>query len=352
MCADVKVSVIVPVYNVEKWLGACVNSILSQTYRNLEVILVDDGSLDGSPAMCDHLAKNDGRIMVIHKENGGRSLARQTGIQCATGEYIMFVDGDDWIDGETISSCVRKAKSDGADCVLFSYLREYAKSSVPNLIFPESFSYDISQSEELVHRRIVGLTGIELREPHRIDSLSSVCMKLYRTDIARRGRIVEERIVGTSEDTIFNLYALENCRISYIDRCFYHYRKTNTESLTTVYKADLAEKWDTLYEIIQEYVNGSHRSDVYWGAFLNRVACGMIGLGLNEISSNAKLKQKKNRLVGILKKPLYEKAFEQLNISECDLKWKLFFLLCKKKWGMLLVVLLEVMNKLRSRAAG
>lgn len=92
------ISVIIPVYKVEKYLDKCVASVVSQTYENLEIILVDDGSPDNCPAMCDEWAKKDNRIKVIHKENGGLSDARNRGIEIATGEYIMFVDSDDYLD--------------------------------------------------------------------------------------------------------------------------------------------------------------------------------------------------------------------------------------------------------------
>ena len=92
------ISVIVPVYNVEKYLDNCVESIVNQTYKDLEIILVDDGSPDNCPAMCDEWAKKDSRIRVIHKENGGVSSARNIGLDNVTGEYIGFVDSDDYLE--------------------------------------------------------------------------------------------------------------------------------------------------------------------------------------------------------------------------------------------------------------
>lgn len=100
------VSIIVPVYNVEKYLRRCVNSIISQTYQNLEIILVDDGSLDSSSTMCDEFEKEDNRIKVIHQNNKGLSGARNTGLSLVTGEYVAFVDSDDWIDKDTIKYCM------------------------------------------------------------------------------------------------------------------------------------------------------------------------------------------------------------------------------------------------------
>lgn len=351
---DVKmslVSIIVPVYKTKDYLPQCVGSLISQSYDDLEIILVNDGSPDECPTLCDTYAMQDNRIHVIHKENSGSSLAREAGIQKATGDYIMFVDSDDWIAPDTVAACVEVIEKNQADCVMFTYTKEYAGKSIDTFLFAENFSYDDVRSEEYIHRRIVGLVGEELCEPQRIDSLSSVCMKLYRADVARKGRIVSERVVGTSEDTIFNLYALDGCRISYINRCFYHYRKTNEQSITTAYKCDLAEKWDILYCMIQEYIDGSGKKDVYYSAFLNRVTCCMIGLGLNEVSSSASILQKSRRLKEILSKPLYQEALAKFDTAYCGIQWKLFFLLCKKRAGMAVTILLYIMNYLRARVA-
>lgn len=95
---DPMISVIVPIYNVEKYLARCVDSIVNQTYKNLEIILVDDGSPDRCPQVCDDYAEKDSRIKVVHKKNGGLSDARNAGMAVATGEYISFIDSDDWIE--------------------------------------------------------------------------------------------------------------------------------------------------------------------------------------------------------------------------------------------------------------
>ncbi len=108
------ISVIVPIYNVEKYLPRCVDSILNQSYKNLEVILVDDGSPDNSPKICDEYAKQDNRIKVVHKQNGGLSDARNAGMEVATGEYVSFIDSDDWVDADFISELYKGIKS-GAD---------------------------------------------------------------------------------------------------------------------------------------------------------------------------------------------------------------------------------------------
>ena len=114
-----KLSVIVPVYNVEKYLAQCLTSIVDQTYRDLEIIIVDDGSTDNSLQICEGFAANDSRISVIHQINGGVSVARNTGIEVATGDYLTFVDSDDWLDNEMYEKMVEQIKkSPGLDIVM------------------------------------------------------------------------------------------------------------------------------------------------------------------------------------------------------------------------------------------
>lgn len=125
---DFVVSIVVPVYNVEPYLEKCVNSIVNQTYQNIEIILVDDGSTDGSGIKCDEFAQKDKRIIVIHKENGGLSDARNVGIEKATGDYIMFIDSDDWIDADTVECAVQAVKDNNADVAIFGMYIDYSNA--------------------------------------------------------------------------------------------------------------------------------------------------------------------------------------------------------------------------------
>ena len=111
------ISVIVPVYNVEQYIHQCVDSILSQTYKNLEIILVDDGSPDNCPAICDEYARNDDRVKIIHQENGGISAARNSALDLCTGEYIAFVDSDDWIESNAYEEMMSEMQKKDLDVV-------------------------------------------------------------------------------------------------------------------------------------------------------------------------------------------------------------------------------------------
>lgn len=125
-----KISVIVPVYNAERWLGRCIDSILAQTFTDFELLLVDDGSRDSSGAICDRYAAADPRVRVFHKPNGGASSARNEGLDNARGEWITFVDSDDWIETDTIELLINKAEQEKADIVFCDFWFDYPDRKV------------------------------------------------------------------------------------------------------------------------------------------------------------------------------------------------------------------------------
>ena len=131
-----RISIIVPVYKAEKYLPRCVESLLSQTYRELEIILVDDGSPDNCPEICDGYAEKDSRVKVIHKENGGVSSARNAGLEAASGDYITFVDSDDYVDGQMYEKMLSVAEEYSCDVVMCDCVKEFSDRR-------EVYSHDI-----------------------------------------------------------------------------------------------------------------------------------------------------------------------------------------------------------------
>ena len=125
------ISIIVPIYNIEKFLPCCIDSILAQTFTEWELILVDDGSKDTCGSICDEYATKDGRIRVIHKPNGGLTSARNAGLAMASGEWVMHLDGDDWIEPEMLELLLRKGEETGADIVMGDFLFAYPDRDVP-----------------------------------------------------------------------------------------------------------------------------------------------------------------------------------------------------------------------------
>ena len=328
-----KVSVIVPVYNVEKYLPKCLDSIVGQTYENLEIICVDDGSPDNSAEILRNYAEKDNRIKVISKENNGLSSARNAGMEIATGEYIVFVDSDDWIDENTIESAVSVAENEGFDMVMWGYTREYKYQSVEKHIFDGDRCFNRDETRFFVHRRMAGLLKEELSEPENGDSIVTAWGKLYNTKKIKDNNLqfVDTKIIGT-EDVLFNIYyfgLVDNCK--FINQPFNHYRKDNETSLTRSYKPQLSEQWATLYEMMFDFIkeNPLCCSENFEEALYNRVCLSMIGLGLNEYCRKASFTERREKIDEILHSPMYREAYDRLDLSYFPPHWKMFFRYCK-----------------------
>lgn len=223
------ISVIVPVYKAEKYLGECVDSVLSQTYEKFELILVDDGSPDNSGRLCDEYAEKDERIKVIHKENGGVSSARNTGIDDAKGEYLTFVDSDDIIDKQYLELMYKRIVEADSDMCFCHFDR-----------FDENVSIEY---KEIIPKYL----AVEFNDKKFIDFASALfdlkknvfgssCRLLYKKSCVEKLRFNLK--IKISEDLVFTLNAIFNSKsICSIQNVLYHYR-TNLNSAGTTYKKD------------------------------------------------------------------------------------------------------------------
>jgi len=234
------ITIIVPVYKVEPYLRKCVDSILAQTYTNIEVILVDDGSPDGCPAICDEYKEKDSRVVVIHQKNGGVSAARNAGLDIAKGEYIGFVDSDDWIEPDMYEVLMDIVSKTGSDIVISTFCEdEYQVNSCEkqNII---SFS-----SDEAVRGLFFG-----------DNNLCFVCGKIFNSKIFVNVRFPSG--VSIAEDTIVSLKTIiKSDSISYIDYKSYHY-VTNSYSAMHMFREtfwSIQTANDILVDMICEYDN-------------------------------------------------------------------------------------------------
>ena len=192
------ISVIVPVYNVSKYLRVCVDSIISQPFADYELILVDDGSLDDCSSICDRYAEADSRVKVIHKQNGGLSSARNAGLYAACGKYVLFIDGDDFIEENSLSALWQTLKDDGeTDVVILNAVFYYDDDRTERFenFFNKSALYKKGHSDALSY-----LTSLSM-------FTASACLKLIKRDILTSNNIIFEEIIW-SEDADFsiNLY--------------------------------------------------------------------------------------------------------------------------------------------------
>ncbi len=242
---NIKVSIIVPVYNVEKYIERCLKSLINQTLKEIEIILVDDKSLDKCSNICDKYANIDGRIKVIHKEkNEGLGYARNSGIKIAKGEYIGFVDSDDYIDINYYEKMYNQAKKYFADVC---YAND--KRVLKNKNDSRNNEKIIFNSEALNTNKILkNILDID-NDKHCIGM--SVWRAIFRAQIIKDNNIlfVSEREF-VSEDIVFDFDFLKKSKIATFVNDTYYYYCYNENSLTSVYRVDRFEKVKKLYEIL------------------------------------------------------------------------------------------------------
>lgn len=228
-----KVSVIIPVYKAEKYLNRCLESLVNQTLREIEIILVDDGSPDNSGKICDEYAKIDNRVKVIHKENSGVSSARNVGLENATGEYIAFVDADDYVELNAYEELYSKAKKTDADAVICDYTLILGNRK--NCLCQTKCKKDSAiYLTNILQGRLTG----------------SICNKLIKASLFRQFSLCfDEDLVYCEDKLLLIKLLLKNIKIEYVQKSFYNYVNTPT-SLTHQDINKIIFRWEKQYNLL------------------------------------------------------------------------------------------------------
>lgn len=333
-----KISVVVPCYNVQDYIQQCLDSIVNQSYYNIEIICINDGSTDNTLSILNFYASKDSRIIVVDQDNLGLSKSRNNGVSIATGDYIMFVDSDDWISKDYFLTFVSKLEVE-IDLVIGSYSREFTARSLPR-----DLKIDGKYHTDFFQRRLIGLVGNEIKDPSQADSIVTVWSKLYKRHIILMNNIIFDPIekIGTAEDLLFNLKYSQYCKNVFVtNQPLYHYRKTNN-SFTNNYKSNLFNQWKNLFAFIKTYCDSPQKMEAYH----NRIALSIIGLGLTEIRNPAGPKVIRKHLKKFLSDPLYLQAFSKFDTHYLPLHWKVFFFVAKNKFSRILYFFLLMINRL------
>lgn len=260
---NLKITVIVPIYNVEKYLHRCVDSVLAQTYKNLEVILVDDGSPDGCPAICDEYAQRDSRVRVLHKKNGGISSARNAALDYPlTGDYITFIDGDDWIAPDTYEYCVDLLVKNNADATQFAIAMVSSEDQKVKQPIEKTSVY---RGKDILQYYMYSTTSLDGY---------SVCRCLFAKECIEKERF---RVGKINEDIDFKYRALSHCMLFVVSNQYKYYYWQEGISIST---GALKKKDFELYEAAGELVKLT--ADEHYGtiAKLGRVKMARTPLSL------------------------------------------------------------------------
>lgn len=345
-----KISIIVPVYNVAPYLRQCLDSLVRQTYQNLEILCVNDGSTDESGDILQEYAAADERIKLIYQENAGLSAARNAGFQFSSGDYIMYVDSDDWIDLETCATAVVAAETYHADLVFWPYIREFDNSSQPKTLFQEdSIVFDAKSFFTQVYKTIIGLHDVFLKHPEHADTLVTAWGKLYKKELIleNNAAFISTKEIGT-EDALFNASVLKNVQCGvYLKKYFCHYRRNNASSLTSTYKPRLRSQWKRLFSYMYDTISdiNINQQGSLMQALNNRISLSIIGLGLNALALPRAEALAEVR--AILSDADYRAAVKTLPLRYFPPHWWVFFACCKANFAPAVLCLLRWMERMR-----
>lgn len=243
------ISIVVPIYHIpERYLRKCIESLREQTLREIEIILINDGSTSQNAQICDEYAKKEPKIVVIHQENQGVSVARNEGIKIAKGEWISFVDPDDWVEPDMMAKLYEMVrKNDSIDIAICSSYANYQDHEIKNSFYPKQGILTDQDKEELV-LQIIG-KGSQKGYPKE-SSIAVPWAKLYRKELLRQKNLQFVPEMKKSQDAVFNLYAIEEAnQIIYEEKYLYHYRKEEN-SITNRYDPHMV---DYYRKILQEF---------------------------------------------------------------------------------------------------
>ncbi|MFF2888903.1 glycosyltransferase family 2 protein [Paenibacillus sp. NPDC057967] len=352
------ISIVVPIYNMEGYLPRCLDSLLAQTYPLFEIIAVNDGSTDGSLAVLKRYAAADARIRIIDSANGGVAAARNLGLASCRGQYIGFVDPDDWVDGEMYGEMHAAALEHDADIVMCGYTREFGTHANPKAFpLPDMTVLRGDEVQSGMTRRLVGPIGAETASPEHLDAWGTVWSKLYRSELLKETGISFQdlSVIGSNEDTLFNVMAFRKASsFVFLNRPYYHYWKANEGSITTRHKPDLLKRFLVQYEELEAAVEGSKNAAEYRKALSNRIALNVMGLGLNIISRSnpSTFRGKLNQIKELLAQPRMKAALAEFDASASPLVWKLFFTAAKLRLVLPIYAMLNGIELLRMKRKG
>lgn len=342
-----KISIIVPVYNVERFLGQCLDSIVNQTYKNIEIILVEDGSPDKCGDICDEYAAMDERIIVIHKKNAGVSAARNDGIDIASGEWVMFVDPDDWLELDCCRKVIEIAEKNKTDLI---YFQIDINDEVGHVVreFPKIGSYMLKRND-LQNLQLDDLAGdyesfgFESGSPwgrffRRKFLISNGCR--FPVGIKRR------------QDLLFNLYCLEYLQGAFFYDYIGYHNRLNSGSICHRYNPDMMEILLEYLEKIENFVKEFHNGDALYERMIGVQAVNIQGdlrsTLFFHVSGFMQVKKYRTYMDSYYANPVIKKYLDKPRISDFrTFRERLFYVLISRRYVYLYYYLCASLKRLK-----
>ena len=331
-----KISVVIPVYNVEKYLKRCLDTVINQTFRDIEIILVDDGSKDQSGRICDDIKATDSRIRVIHQSNGGLGFARNSGLNIATGEYISFVDSDDYIKLDMYEKLYAAVKANNAETCIFGY----HKIRNDKVFFTRTNTLSGTfRGQDALNTIFLNVLGTEPSCPEDFRILwQSSWLSLYSLDLIRKYNISfpsEGEFVTFSEDVLYNFdYYYHTSSVTIVNEAFYFYCE-NPNTIMTTFKENRFVKNVKLYEEqIRRVKNCIQNGELQRKAAerLQRIFLAGARFSIMHISAFFKYSEGRGRIMDICNHPLLREILHVYPWVKNPFKYRLFNYMLEKKW--------------------
>lgn len=342
------VSVIVPIYNVEKYLDQCIDSIVHQTYSNLEIILVDDGATDSCPQKCDLWKEKDNRISVIHKKNAGLGFARNSGLEMASGEYVMYIDSDDYISGNMIERLTAVAEQTKSDTVFCGLKRVYPDGT--EAAIPASYNDQTFERGEIIDKVLLEMVGSLPESQEDANLFMSVWHALYSMEIIRKYavRFPSERQI-MCEDIIYHIDYLRRAqRVTCIADPLYFYR-VNPKSLSRVYDSMRFERQKVLSQEIRtrlcEFVPADKVNLREDRRFLGGVRAQMLAI------MKSQEKHKRQTFKAICEDAEVKRVLARYPYQRNPMRHRIFNFALKYRMSITLYLIVYCVNKQRSVSA-
>lgn len=314
------ITVVIPVYNVEKYLVRCVESVLNQSHTNLEIILVDDGSPDGSPQICDDYAKKDHRVQVIHKKNGGLASARNAGMDVMTGKYLFFLDSDDWLEPDGLERLYKVAEEQQVDFVRYRYYRtgwpgmpENAVCRVEEVRELTEGLYDRERIIKEIYPRLLATSGLTM------GAIVGACGSLYSVKFLKENHLRFYEEIKFSEDLIFSANVVRAAnRFYFVDTPGTYHYFYNPDSISKSFRAG---RWDSCKDLIRLCeIDFADCAEYDFSAEIQYLRWFCIMLSLNERKFLKTFKEKREYCRCIIQSK--EVRETKLCLHRMDVSWK------------------------------
>lgn len=348
-----KMSIVVPVYKVEKYIGNCIESLMKQTLEDIEIILVDDGSPDQSGSICDRYQQKDGRIKVLHKKNGGVSAARNDGMDLATGEFILFCDSDDWLEKNACEKLYEKAVATDSDIVIGNVYEAYPDRNKLAKFYAEPFTTD----DPAFIRKMIQADFYRNYCPMPDASgpafgYGGPWNKAVRLSMLRDNTIrFDVRLKGIFDDILYTAHILAAAkRVSYITDSVYYYRQVAT-SITNTYKANTLEINQAIINAWKEFIVAQDAQEEFQKPFYANVIRRLVeSLPVYFFSKKnpAPLPERLKELKAVISEEIYVTASRNVELNRLTTYHKAMALLIRQKNAVGIGVLYNSKNMIKN----